>query len=115
MLASTAAIATASIAALAALVKKLLPSRKPSPEFVPRAEFHQALDATRDRIDASHLALADKLDSCHAGLLAAIERQGATFEQRLDHLDSSLARLDERLRLRRWDGGGDGSSPPRSV
>ncbi len=98
--ASAAGILVALITAAAAIIRKLL-SRKsghPKPEYISRAEFHSALDAARDRIGASYLALADKLDSHQRDLLAALERQGASFEHRLDHLESSLARLDERTR-----------------
>jgi hypothetical protein len=96
----TAAIATAVIAGLVALAKKLLPRKQiAKPEYITRAEFHAGLDSTRDRIGASHLALADKLDVNQRDLLCALERQGANFERRLDALDSAVARLDERTRL----------------
>ena len=96
---STPAIATAIIAGAVALAKKFLPRKQaPKPEYITRAEFHAGLDATRDRIGASYLALADKLDAHQRDLLFAIERQGANFERRLDALEASFARLDERTR-----------------
>ena len=60
-----------------------------------RAEFHEEQIATRDRIAASYLTLADKLDANHRDLLAALER----FEHRLDQVESNLARLDERTSM----------------
>jgi hypothetical protein len=86
---------------VAVLVKKFLGRKSPKPkaEYITRAEFHQGLDATRDRIGASYLALADKLDANHKEVLGGLERQGANFERRLDQLESNLARLDERTKF----------------
>ena len=69
-----------------------------NPEVISRAEFHTELAATRDRIGASYLALADKLDANQRDLLFALEPQAANFEHRLDQLKSNFARLDERTR-----------------
>jgi len=93
------AVLAAIIAFLSWLAKKLW-SRgvKSKPDHITRAEFHQAIDATRDRIGASYLALADKIELQHSQVLIVLERQGANFERRLDHLETSLARLDERTR-----------------
>jgi len=63
------------------------------------AEFHAAMDATRDRIDATSLALANKIEQKHNQVLTKLDRQGASFERRLDRLESNLARLDERTQL----------------
>ena len=96
---ATAAIAivTALIAAAAAIAKKLLSRPKPpKPEYITRAEFHAGIDATRDRIGASYLALADKIELQHNHVLTVLDRQGVNFEHRLDTLDSAVARLDER-------------------
>jgi hypothetical protein len=99
--APTAAIFTAVIAGFVALAKKLLPRKDPvKPEHVTRVEFHQSMDAMRDRIGASYLALADRIDQHHASLLTALDRQGANFEHRLDALDTAVARLDERTVLK---------------
>jgi hypothetical protein len=46
----------------------------------------------RDRLQANHLALLEKLDGNHRQLLAALERQGA----RVSALEAGFARLDER-------------------
>ncbi len=93
------ALAGAVVGLLSWLAKKLLfRGQKPKPEYITRAEFHQAIDATRDRIGASYLALADKIELQHNQVLTALERQGANFERRLDTLDSAVARLDERTR-----------------
>ena len=97
---TTAAIATAAIAGAVAITKKLLPRKTdPKPDYITRAEFHQAIDTTRDRIDAGNLAIATKLDANHRDLTIAIERQAATFEHRLDQLETNLARIEERTKL----------------
>jgi hypothetical protein len=94
---TTAAIFTAVIAALVALAKKFLPRKQsPKPEYITRAEFHAGIESTRDRIGASYLALADRIDQHHTSLLTTLDRQGANFERRLDALDTAVARLDER-------------------
>jgi hypothetical protein len=93
---ATAGIVIALVTAAAAVAKKCIGRQKPRPEYITRAEFHHELAATRDRIGASYLALADKLDATHNDTLAALERQGANFERRLDQLETNLARLDER-------------------
>ena len=89
-------------AALAALARKMFTrNRKPKPEYITRLEFHQGLDAVRDRISAGYLALGDKFDAKHEELLSSLHAQGAAFEQRLDHLDTAVARLDERIAPRK--------------
>jgi hypothetical protein len=99
--ATATAILTATIAAAAAIAKKLLPAKKPKPEYISRAEFHDGLDRVRDRIGASYLALADKIEQQHNQVLTKLDSQGANFERRLDQLESNLARLDERTLTRR--------------
>jgi hypothetical protein len=100
--APTAAIATALIAGLVALLKKFLPRKQaPKPEYITRAEFHAGIESTRDRIGASYLALAEKIEQQHNQVLTTLDRQGANFEHRLDALDSAVARLDERTRHNR--------------
>ncbi len=107
------AAAAALIAALGAAAKKII-SRKarPKPEYITRTEFHQEMLSTRDRAAADHIALAQKLDQAqhalavrletnHRLLLGALERQRVNFEHRLDRLESTVARLDERTSLRR--------------
>jgi hypothetical protein len=96
---TTTAILTAAIAAAAALAKKFLPRSKPKPEYITRVEFQQGIDKTRDRIGASFLALAEKIDQQHNQVLTRLDHQGETFERRLDTLDAAVARLDERTRL----------------
>ena len=77
------------------LVKKLL-SPKPAskPEPVSRADFYAEMLATRERINATHLAILEKLDANHRELLAALERQAT----RINALESGLARVDERTK-----------------
>ena len=50
--------------------------------------------ATRERINADHLAILEKLDANHRELLAALERQAT----RINALEAGLARVDERTR-----------------
>jgi hypothetical protein len=93
------AFLTALVAGTAALLKKFLPRPKPPhPEHITRAEFHAGMDAVRDRIGASYLALADKVEQQHTQLLSKLDCQGANFEHRLDSLEANLARLDERTK-----------------
>ena len=75
------------------LARKLL-SAKPSakPDLVTRADFYAEMLATRERINATHLVILDKLDANHRDLLAALERQVS----RINALESGLARVDER-------------------
>jgi len=85
---TTAAIATAAIAGAVAIVKKLLPRKAlPKPDYITRLEFHQAMDATRDRIEAGNLAITNKLDANHHELLSALDRQIT----RINNLETGLA------------------------
>ena len=100
------AFLTAAVAGALALAKKFLPrSSPPKPEHITRAEFHTGMDAVRDRIGASYLALADKIEQQHNQVLTTLDRQGTNFEHRIDQLESNLARLDERTR----------ATPPTAV
>ena len=77
------------------LAKKLLgPKPAHKPEWVTRADFYAEMLATRERINATHLAILDKLDANHRELLAALERQAT----RMNALEAGLARVDERTR-----------------
>ena len=98
------AAAAAFITAAALIAKKLLPraASRIGPHAsghasgITCAEFHAAMDATRDRIDATSLALANKIEQKHNQVLTKLDCQGANFERRLDQIESNLARLDER-------------------
>ncbi len=97
----TWAAVIAALTAIGVAVKKLITRRqKPKPDYITRPEFHQELTATRDRIGAGYLALADKLEANHKELLARLDRHATAFEHRLDKLEAGLARLDERTRKR---------------
>jgi len=79
----------------ALLVAKKLVSPKPAKaEPVSRAEFYAEMMATRERINAIHLAILEKLDANHRELLAALERQAT----RINGLETGLARVDERTK-----------------
>lgn len=96
MTATIGTIATAVIAGLVAITKKLLNQKSKFKNqnslLVTRAEFQKGTDSTRDRIAAGYLALSDKLDANHREILAKFD----TVEVRLDRLDAFVARLDER-------------------
>ena len=76
------------------LVKKLVSPKPAKPEPISRADFYAEMLATRERINATHLAVLEKLDANHRELLAALERQVT----RINALESGLARVDERTR-----------------
>jgi hypothetical protein len=76
------------------LAKKLVSPKPAKPEPVSRAEFYAEMMATRERINATHLAIMEKLAANHRELLAALDRQGT----RINALESALARVDERTR-----------------
>jgi hypothetical protein len=86
-----AALITAVLGGLAVVAKKRLNrTRTPKPpkaDFITRTEFHQGLDTLRD-----------KLDTNHKELLTTLTNQGAIIEKRLDSLETSVARLDERTK-----------------
>jgi hypothetical protein len=76
------------------LLKKLLSPKAAKPDLVSRADFCAEMLATRDHLHANHLAILEKLDTNHRELLAALERQSI----RINALESSFARVDERTR-----------------
>jgi len=86
----TALVATAMIA-LRNYLKRKAASK---PELVSRAEFCAEMMATRERINATHLAILEKLDANQRELLAALDRQAI----RINALEAGLARVDERTR-----------------
>jgi hypothetical protein len=76
------------------LAKKLVGSKPAKAEPVSRAEFYAEMMATRERINATHLAVLEKLDANHRELLAGLERQAT----RINGLETGLARVDERTK-----------------
>ena len=91
------ALVTAVAGALAVVAKKFLTRRQPTKtDHITHAEFQKMSDASRDRVAAGYLALADKIDANHKDTVAAFDR----VEQRLDHLEATVARLDERTKHR---------------
>jgi len=75
------------VLSIAALVKKVFPRKRADDEFVTKTELHHELNTVRDKIDARFLTLSEKLDHL-----------GTTIHDRLNQLDSGLARVDERTR-----------------
>ncbi len=93
-----AAIAAA-LGAIGVAAKKLLARKKtPAPDHLTTTQFHQELSAVRDRIAAGYLAIADKIEVSHKELADHLDRHALNVERRLDKLESSVARLDERTR-----------------
>ena len=101
-----AAIATAIAGALAVVIKKRFNRRSPSGPVThgrPGSGHsppvtHADLDAMRDRVTAGYMAMAEKFDTHQKEILSAIGTQGTAIEKRLDALESTVARLDERTR-----------------
>ncbi|SRR6266571_3131519 len=96
-----AAIATAVAGALAVFLKKRFGRTKSltaPAKLISHAEFQSGLDAMRDRVTAGYMAMAEKFDSNQKEILAAIGTQGTAIEKRLDALESTVARLDERTK-----------------
>src|ERR1022692_5258793 len=90
-----AVAAAVGIMGSALLVAKRFFAAKPAkPEPMSRADFYSELVVLKDHIHAGHLAILEKLDANHRGLLAALERQAS----RINALESGLARVDERTR-----------------
>ena len=89
-----AAIAGAVGSALLLAKKLLSPKPASKPEPISRADFYAEMLATRERINATHLAILEKMDANHRELLAALERQAA----RVTALETGLARVDERTK-----------------
>ena len=99
LLAALTALAGAIAAVLAK--KRYNRTRQPSApkgDLITRVEFHQSLDAMRDRQTASVMAIGEKMDQNQKELLATITHQGVMIENRLDHLETTVARLDERTK-----------------
>ena len=76
------------------LAKKLLGPKAGKPDLMSRADFYAEMLEVRDRVQANHLALLNKLDGNHRELLGALERQGT----RIGALEAGFARVDERTR-----------------
>ena len=98
-----AAALTALAGAIAAVLAKKRYNRTrqpsaPKADLITRTEFHQSLDAMRDRQTASVMAIGEKMDQNQKELVSAITHQGVVFEQRLDKLDTAVARLEERTK-----------------
>src|SRR5436190_23419347 len=101
-----AAIATAIAGALAVIVKKRFNRRSPSPVTrhsspvtrEPSLVTRTDLDSMRDRVTAGYMAMAEKFDAHQKEILGAIGTQGTAIEKRLDALEATVARLDERTR-----------------
>jgi hypothetical protein len=86
---------TGIIASALLIAKKLVTPKPAKPEPVSRAEFFTEMLATRERINATHLAILEKLDANHRELLAALDSQAS----RVNALEAGLARVDERTSI----------------
>lgn len=97
-------LSLASIMAFIKLGRDLL-VRKPSIEmdFVMKSEFNEFKGAVERRVgrleekmDTAFLRLGDKLDDMQAEIMTAGERRGHSIHERINGLESKVARLDER-------------------
>jgi len=94
--AATWAAAVAAVGSALLFAKKFIARRHPpKPDLITRTEFHAGMDAVRDRIGASYLAMADKLDANHKEIMSALDRQVT----RINDLETGLARVDERTEV----------------
>ena len=99
-------ISAAAILSLVVLARKLFVRKPPiEAEFVTKAEFRifresveRDLESLRERLDARFLGLGEKLELFKSEILAAGERRGSALHQRINELESGLARVDERTR-----------------
>jgi hypothetical protein len=97
-----AAIGTAIAGALAVALKKRFGrrDRNPAPKKpdVTAAEFQHALDTLRDSLNSNFTALVAKLEANQKEMINLVAHYGSITEQRLDNLESAVARLDERTK-----------------
>ena len=82
-------IPAVAILSIAALVKKIFPTKRSDSDFVTKAELANELSSVRDKIDARFLTLSEKLDHL-----------GSSLHERLTELQSNVARLDERTKTK---------------
>ncbi|HSU54883.1 MAG TPA: hypothetical protein VLT36_12560 [Candidatus Dormibacteraeota bacterium] len=102
------ALVTALTGAAAVFIKKRYNRSRPSTinhrgqsgsdqsTVVTQSQLHQSLDTMRDRITESYNTMTDKFADHQREILSAIGTQGTAIEKRLDALESTVARLDER-------------------
>jgi hypothetical protein len=96
-----AAILTTIAGAIGAVLAKKRFGRDKSPkprDGVTHTELQQGLDAMRDRVTAGYMAMSEKFDTNHKEVLLAVASHADGIEKRLDALESTVARLDERTR-----------------
>jgi len=88
------------------LAKKLF-IRKPAieVEFVTKAEFQEFkkavdedMDSLRDKIDARFFNLGEKLEEIKSEILSSGERRGQGIHARINEIEASVARVDERTK-----------------
>jgi hypothetical protein len=60
------------------------------PDYITRLEFRQGMDAVRDRLDGHFIGLSEKIDTLTN-----------CIQDRFTHLESDVARLDERILLKK--------------
>ena len=99
-------LSAVAVVSIAAVMMKVFIRKPPiEAEFVSWAEFRRfregverELYALRDRIDARFLNVVEKMDQVKIELLAEGERRAGTLHQRLNDMESGLARVDERTK-----------------
>ena len=80
-------IPAVAVLSIAALVKKIFPTKRSDSDFVTKTERGAELTTIRDKIDARFLSLNEKLDHI-----------GSSLHEKLTELQSDVSRLDERTK-----------------
>jgi len=80
-------IPAVAVLSIAALVKKIFPTKRNDSDFVTKTELANELGTVRDKIDARFLTLGEK-----------IETLGTSIHDRLNQMEAGLARVDERTK-----------------
>jgi hypothetical protein len=92
-------LSAAAIGSIALLAKKLFLTKSSGDGgYVTKTEFHHELTIVRDKIDARFLGVVEKLETVKGELLAAGENRSNSLQGRLNQVESTVARLDERTK-----------------
>jgi hypothetical protein len=99
-------LAAAAIGYIVLIGKKLFVRKPPiEVDFVMKTEFHQfktdtaaQIQKIENKMDTTFLRLADKLEDVKTEILTHGERRGASIHERLNEVESAVARIDERTR-----------------